>query len=115
MFTYDKDKDFRQITKSFLCPVLLYLRQMLLDLIDAGGVAGVRAHKFGGGAGFAGGHFLPEIDGDFGVIAGHCHKDQSHIISFGFVFTGERQHDTILSTQTVNRSADLLDGSRFIA
>ena len=51
----------------FLYPVLLYLRQMLLDLIDASGIAGVRAHKFGSGTGFAGGHLLPEIDGDFRV------------------------------------------------
>ena len=47
MFTYDKDKEFRQITKSFLYPVLLYLRQMSLNLIDTGGIAGVRAHNSG--------------------------------------------------------------------
>ena len=115
MFTYDKDKEFRQITKSFLYPVLLYLRQMSLNLMDTGGIAGVRAHKFGGRTGFAGRHFLPEIDGDFGVITSHCHKDQPHIISLRFVFAGEWQHNTILSTQTVNRVTDLLDGSRFIA
>ena len=38
MFTYDKDKEFRQITKSFLYPVLLYLRQMSLNLIDTSGL-----------------------------------------------------------------------------
>ena len=35
-----KDKDFRQITKLLIRPILLNLRQMLLNLVDAGGIAG---------------------------------------------------------------------------
>lgn len=67
MFTYDKDKEFRQITKSFLYPVLLYLRQMSLNLIDTGGIAGVRAHKFGGRTGFAGRHFCQKLTATSGL------------------------------------------------
>ena len=53
MANLNQDKTYHG-DKSFLYPVLLYLRQMPLNLIDTGGIAGVRAHKFRSGAGFAG-------------------------------------------------------------
>ena len=94
---------------SLLFPIFVQFRKNLLDVLDAGGIAGVGAHELGNGCASCR-HLLPEGDGDIGIVTGHGHKDETHVVGFCFMLERKGERDTVLGAETINGAAGLLDG-----